>query len=118
MYTGCLQLTSGAQRKPSFHDDVWAEIDLALHENVLACPSKVTSHLSLQQVVDETISFKDYFANGLADAAADAIASLAAPKRRGAPEGQRRGAALLSHRHEVSCCRMALLASPPHHYRP
>ena len=40
---------------------------------------KVKAHLTLQVVVDGSISSQDYFCNGLADAAADAAAAWAQP---------------------------------------
>ena len=76
---GAIQTVSSPPAVPGAHADLWAEVDFAMHESVLPVPSKVTSHLGLKQVVDGAITFKDYFANGLADAAAGAMDALVGP---------------------------------------
>ena len=46
---------------------------------MLPTPTKMTSHLGLQQVIDGSISFRSYFANGLADVAAEALTPRLSP---------------------------------------
>ena len=56
VYKGVLHLPSSADAPLSPHADLWAQVDLALHENVLPVASKVTSHLGLRAVAEGVIN--------------------------------------------------------------
>ena len=54
---------------------MWCELDTQLRQRPSLEPRKVKAHLTLQEVLEGTISFDNYVGNGVADAVATAAAN-------------------------------------------